>query len=481
MRGQLFFLLLTLTGTTAVSQTVTDLYTFPYNATTCEWPYGSHPGASLVQASDGNFYGTDTSEGGTLGCSNGGADGAGVVFRITSSGAIDTVYAFYYDSQINTEPYGGAPYASLVEGKDGYLYGTASIGGGEIYYGTVFKVSRTGVYQVLHYFCYEPGCVDGSNPLSNLTLGTDGNFYGTTNSGGYGSGVVFAINSKGSFKTLHLFDVTDGEHPTSGLLLASDGNFYGVCSAGGQYGLGTLYRISPQGSFSVLHHFGSGPNDGTAPSANLIQASNGDIYGTTMYSYESGTLLAGSVFRFSPTSQTYTKLYDFSGSSLSVPSALVQGSDGNLYGTAQLASVFRMDLSGHLLETVALNSLTDPYPKGGLIQAGNGKLYGTTYGANPYGPNGSIFSVDFGLPAPEPLISIFGPTSGPAGTNVTILGSAFFQIATVEFDGVAAVFTPNSPAMITATVPPGAATGVITIVTKSGVTISSTQTFTTTP
>jgi len=186
------------------------------------WPY-----AGLVQASDGNFYGTTT---------GGGANGAGTVFKVTPAGRLTTLYNFCYQGYPCSD--GGDPYAGLIQATDGNFYGT-TLGGGASGDGTVFKITPSGTLTTLYNF----GGADGAVPYGGLIQATDGNFYGTTSGGGAsGDGSVFKITPSGTLTTLHSFADSDGASP-DGLVQATDGNFYGTTYGGGAYGDGTVFRL----------------------------------------------------------------------------------------------------------------------------------------------------------------------------------------------------------------------------------------------
>jgi len=256
---------------------------------------GAQPNAPLVQASDENFYGTAYS---------GGDYGAGTVFKITLRGALSTVYSF------QGSPADGAnPYAGLVQDPtDGSFYGTTYFGGANGA-GTVFKITAEGVEHVLYSFCSEPSCADGGYPYAGLVLGTDGNFYGTTYFGGiynsgcmYGCGTVFKItlsHTQGTLTTLHSFQghPTEGSNPAAGLVQATDGNFYGTTAYGGggaNADWGTVFKITPAGSLTTSHTFciTGVCNEGVGPLGGLLQTSFGLLYGTTEVggAYQGGTI-----------------------------------------------------------------------------------------------------------------------------------------------------------------------------------------------
>ncbi len=195
---------------------------------------GGGTSAAMIQASDGNFYGT----------SGGGRYGDGIVFSMTASGTLTTVYSFDGSNGYNL-------FAGLVQGSDGNFYGTTTQGGANDY-GTVFKVTPTGTLTTLYNFCPQNGCTDGYYPEGTLIQGSDGDFYGTAGGGANycglnQCGVVYKITADGAFTTLHSFDGSDGDVPIGGLVQASDGNFYGTTNAAGAYGDGTIYKMTPAG------------------------------------------------------------------------------------------------------------------------------------------------------------------------------------------------------------------------------------------
>src|SRR5208283_456992 len=254
---------------------------------------------------------------------------AGTVFRISPSGTHTTLYSFVGSPSDGSGPNG------LVQGSDGNFYGTA--GGGTSNAGTVFRISPSGSETNLYSFGSVPN--DGRYLIAGLVQGSDGNFYGATEYGGTNDyGTVFRISPSGSYTNLHSFVdyPTDGRYPEAGLVQGSDGNFYGTTAYGGTLGIpdigdGSVFRISPNGSETTLYSFGGLSNDGILPRANLVQGNDGNFYGTTVIG---GTTWGGTVFQISP-SGSYTSLYSFGGSPSDggSPASLVQGSDGNLYGT----------------------------------------------------------------------------------------------------------------------------------------------------
>jgi uncharacterized repeat protein (TIGR03803 family) len=262
---------------------------------------GSDPSAGLIQDSAGNLYGT------TIG---GGAHGQGTVYRIDPAGKETILYSFGA-----TVTDGSGPTCSLILDNSGNLYGTTPSGGANGS-GTVFKVDPSGTETVLYSFL---GAADGLAPFAGLTAGNDGNFYGTTTSGG-GSyyGTVFRITPSGAFSSVYAFGtngVTDAALPYASLTLGSDGNFYGTAYLGGLYGAGAVFRLTPAGAESVLYSFTgggalAGSTDGASPYAGLIQGSDGNLYGTTA---TGGAYNVGSVFRITPATGRELLLYSFTG------------------------------------------------------------------------------------------------------------------------------------------------------------------------
>jgi uncharacterized repeat protein (TIGR03803 family) len=259
---------------------------------------GSCPRATLVQATDGNFYGTTLA---------GGAAGSGTVFKITPDGALTTLYSF---SCLCAD---GMLANGLVQATDGNFYGTTGAGGAHGS-GTVFKISATGTLTTLHSFSCPQGseCPDGAGPYAGLVQATGGDFYGTTAGGGINyHGTIFKITASGALTPLYSFcpqsGCLDGDAPEAGLVQATDGSFYGTTVQGGTdacpSGCGTIFKVTPAGSLTTLHSFcqHNGCPDGFLPFAGLVQATDGDLYGTT---YSGGTSdmcegTCGTVFRLS--------------------------------------------------------------------------------------------------------------------------------------------------------------------------------------
>jgi len=228
-------ILFAMTAVALPAQTFTTLYSF-CSQTNCT--DGFVPVAGLIQGTDGKFYGTTEYGGASNACWSGNhAVGCGTVFEITPNGAL-TTYSFNGAD-------GAYPYAGLAEGTDGNFYGTTSFGGANGHFGTVFKITASGMLTTLHSFDGTDGEAPAAGPVQATSL--DGNFYGTTTSGGaYGAGTLFKITPGGTLTTLYSFDGKDGEWPYAGLVQATDGNFYGTTAFGGADGGGTVFKITPR-------------------------------------------------------------------------------------------------------------------------------------------------------------------------------------------------------------------------------------------
>jgi uncharacterized repeat protein (TIGR03803 family) len=301
---------------------------------------GAKPGAALVQATDGDFYGTAYFGGAN--CHQKASQlGCGALFKITAGGALTTLYSF---CALSACADGAYPYGALVQGKDGNLYGTTSQGGIEYNLGTVFRITPAGTLTTLYSFCSQTNCTDGDYPAAALIQAADGDFYGTTLAGGANGaydGTVFKITPGGVLTTLYSFcsqaDCTDGENPHAGLVQAANGDFYGTTAYGGMNRSGTVFRMTPGGVLTTLYSFCSeaGCMDGVNPRAGLVQASGGDLYGTT---HDGGancggyTPGCGTVFKITPAG-TLATLFKFNGTDGASPHGLVPAANGDVYGT----------------------------------------------------------------------------------------------------------------------------------------------------
>ena len=451
---------------------------------------GSYPQyVSLVQGTDGNLYGTTET---------GGLSRFGTVFRVSVSGTITSIYSFC--AQGDTCPDGAYPYAGLLLGTDGAFYGTTW--GNELCStacGTVFKVTRNGVLTTLHTFALTDGA-NPAGALTQGTDGdlygtTEyGGSGDCTNLYVPGCGTIFKISSKLGFTTLHSFTGADGWNPLGGVIQGTDGNFYGTTAAGGSYGGGTIFRITPEGKLTTLYSFCAQANctDGQTPTAALLQASDGNFYGTT----ESGGIyacyygeLTGTAFKMTPAG-TLTTIYNFCDGRF--PTApLIAATDGNLYGTTSVGgagsycygvftpgcgTVFKLAPTGvltilhYFCSEVNCGDGAGLY--GGLIQHTNGLFYGSTIGGGA-GEEGTVFRLSGGL---GPFIA-FVQATAKVGKSAQILGQGLTGTSSVTFNGVeAASFKVLSDTYMTAVVPQGASTGPVVVTTPGG-TLKSNQNF----
>jgi uncharacterized repeat protein (TIGR03803 family) len=453
-------------ATAASAQTFTSLLSF-------DGTNGSQPLlGSLVQGIDGNLYGI---------ADMGGTDGCGTAFKITTAGTLTTLFNFQ-DNGNGCHPDGG-----LALAANGDIYGSTTDAGSDGV-GTVFKITPAGTLTTVHEF----NRTEGANTNSALIQGTGGNLLGTTVNGGTGGGgigfcgptadgcgSIFKMTPGGTLTVLHEFDFTDGWDPRDApLIQATDGNFYGVTAGGGSssncaHNCGTVFKISPGGAFATLRNF-DGTN-GSVPFAGVIQAADGNLYGTT--SQGGGPHGDGTVFKLTLGGEL-TTLHSFDGTDGSHPfGVLVQATDGNFYGTTNAGgangdgTVFEITPTGTLTTLHNFDGTDGAGAQSGLLQATNGIFYGNTFGGGASG-DGTVFSLSTGL---GPFVT-FLPAARPVGGIVEILGQGFTGTTGVSFNGTAATFTVESDTYLTATVPAGASTGSI-IVTEPGGTLTSNKTF----
>jgi uncharacterized repeat protein (TIGR03803 family) len=468
------------------AQTLTTLHSF-------DGTDGSYPQAGLVQATDGNFYGTTRF---------GGAYARyfrdnGTIFKITPSGTLTRIYSFC-SQRICTD--GAGPLAGLVLGTDGNLYGTTSEGGTTcvVGCGTVFRITLGGTLTTLHSF----DLTDGAFPFAGLIQASDGNFYGTTDEGGpYGNacgagcGTIFKITCDGALNTLYSFcsqpNCADGSTPYAGLIQAADGNFYGTTGSGGTKpaclgfgGCGTVFKITPSGTLTTLQSFYN--TSARTPVAGLIQA-DGNLYGTTE---SGGATNYGTVFQITPPDHSANALHSFDITDGYSPEAgLIQATDGNLYGSTPGGgangggTIFEITPSGTLTTLYSFCSQSGcpdgNLPIAGLVQGTDGNFYGTTAMGGTIGSAcgsvegcGTVFRLSLGL---GPFVKTL-PNFGNVGSKVIILGNNLSSTSSVTFNGTSATFQIESDTSIIAKVPSGATTGNVEVVTQSG-TLTSNVTF----
>jgi len=422
---------------------------------------GANPGSTrLTQGPDGNLYGITGS---------GGAYNYGTAFQMTPTGELTTIHNFDFTD-------GEGPNTTLVLANDGWtFYGTTATGGTvSPFAGTIFKMDPQGEPFTLHNFCELPLCADGDLPSGALIQATDENLYGTTIAGGTkNAGTIYTISPFGVFSILYNFcsekNCADGSSPSAGVIQGMDGNFYGTTPVGGIHRYGTAYKITPAGILTVLHTFCSEVHciDGAYPYGGLVQGPDGNLYGTTY----GGGIEYGTIYRITP-SGDFAVIHNFSGiEGYYTYAGLMKATDGNFYGTAShggsysSGSVFKVSPEGKLTILHNFDFYDGRYPKGGLVQATNGTFYGTTSSGGDNGLEvGVIFSLSTGL---GPFVETV-PTSGHVGTQVYILGTNLTDTTKISFNGTLAQgFRVISPTELVTPVPPGAKTGSVEVTTPS--------------
>lgn len=438
---------------------------------------GAVPQGALVQAVNGDLFGTTAA---------GGANGDGTIFKITPQGALSTVYSF-----AGTD--GANPFSALVQGPGGSLYGTTNAGGTSTACaggcGTIFKIVGTALV-TLHSF----DGTDGAVPQGGVILGPDGNLWGTTLQGGSGGctinpngcGTAFKISPTGKLITLYTFKGgLNGGNSYSPLVLAQDGDFYGTTFTGGAYGEGTIFKLTLKGIVALVHAFCSGGSpcsDGSNPVSGMVQDPNGALYGTTSTGGNgscsvNGSVGCGTVFE-TPLGSDLKTLHTFDGTDGAGPVATLSlANSGNFYGTTPFGgansscnggcgTAFEMALNGSLTTLYSFcsqNGCTDgTQPYGGLVQYTNGTFYGTTPGGGA-NSDGTVFTLAGLGPFMENL-----PFYGAVGASVNILGTDLTGATSVTFNGTPASFNVLSYFLIKTTVPSGATTGTVEVVTPNG-------------
>jgi uncharacterized repeat protein (TIGR03803 family) len=419
---------------------------------------GANPDAALTLGNDGNFYGTTY---------YGGCNYSGTVFQVTASGTLTTLASFNSTNGAN-------PSAALTLGSDGNFYGTTRHGGmvnsqNPSGMGTIFKVTTNGLLTTLA--CFNE--TNGTQPEAGLTLGNDGNFYGTTVYGGMtnaslslGYGTVFKVTTNGVLTTLAMFRRTNGYGPAAGLTTGSDGRFYGTTSGGSNgHTTGTLFRITTNGTLQTLFFFGG--TNGSRPNA-LTMGVDGILYGTTQSGGSHGhgtmfkvttnggfstvvsfdtnrahTLTLGNDGNFygvgsgvvkAENNGTITKLASFDSTNGSSPSSLTLGNDGNFYGTASsggsggAGTVFRVTTNGVLTTLVSFDRPNAANPN--FLTRGNDEnFYGTTR-CGGSGHNGTIFQITTN--GNLTTLVYFANTNGASPNSLTLGSDGLFYGITRE-------------------------------------------------
>ncbi|HVO82778.1 MAG TPA: choice-of-anchor tandem repeat GloVer-containing protein [Terriglobales bacterium] len=382
---------------------------------------------------------------------DGGTYGLGTVFRVTPSGIVTVVYNF-------DGTHGATPFGGLTLGTDGNFYGTTFFGGSGQCLGfgggTVFKITPDGDLSTLHNFG-DDGCLPYVAPIE----ATDGNFYGTTGHDSYGNhGMVYKMTPSGNVKVLHQFG---GYEVGEGLLQATDGNLYGNAQT-------ALYEITPGGQFTYLYSFTD------ALGVSLVQGTDGPLYGTACCGREV-------IYRVT-SAGSYSVLHQFRRRDGIRPiAAMFQATDGNFYGvaetdgTAGAGTIYAIGRNRAFSVFYNFDNATGSQPDTPLVQHTNGILYGDASAGGAYG-YGTFFSLDLGLPPFARLVS----TSGQIGKNIGVLGQGFTGTSSVSFNGIPATFNVASDTYLEAYVPDGALTGSVAVTTPTG-TLTSNTIFRVTP
>jgi uncharacterized repeat protein (TIGR03803 family) len=291
---------------------------------------------------------------------------------------------------------------AFAQGRDGNLYSTSQNGGSTNNCGTVFQLTPAGKMKVLHSF--DPSACQ---PWSGLTLGTDGYLYGTTAAGVFGphnDGTIFRISTGRTFQILHNFTGVDGTTPYAPPIQGTDGNFYGTTEYS-PHGNGTVYKLMPSSTtpwlLRPLHDFGSIDAVHLGFPGALVQGTDGNLYGTTQ---GAGSNPYGAIFVISRDGKFFKVLHSFTGGTMDGQKPLgsiIQTSDGNFYGTTQygglhnFGTIYQMTPAGVVNVIFSFDAAggLGYRPFAGLVQATDGNLYGGTYGGTGLGfYRGLLFS-----------------------------------------------------------------------------------------
>lgn len=395
----------------------------------------------------------------------------GTVFTMTTSGQLNTVYGFGI--------YGIGVYGGVL-GTDGNYYGITQTGGANGL-GNIYKVTPAGAYTDLHDFDFSTG----QYPIGPLLQAPDGYFYGATLSGGsstncqqYGCGVLYKFNPAGDYSVLHNFEGIDGEAPFGGLILASDGKFYGTTTSGiGKASYGVVFSITAAGEMTVLYKF-TEYGGGATPWGNVVEGPDGNFYGTTA---AGGINQAGMVYRITPQGQ-FTKLHFFRPlvDGQQPLSGLTLGTDGKFYGTTWANGNVSgcAPLCGTVYQITADGEFTNLHAFDGTDGSGlqmpvTQHTNGKFYGAASFG-GANDWGTAYSIDMGlGPFLKLQNPF-GTIGSKVFILGAGLTGTSAVTFNGVEAKFELHSDTFLTATVPVGTATGPVKATTSNGVLVSNT-------
>lgn len=427
---------------------------------------GAIPRGPLIQATDGSLYGTTESGGANFSdyCYAGKfytEGGCGTLFRISLAGSFTKLHDFYTEA----DGYQASPNTGVIQAADGNFYGAATSPFPDVAT-SIFKMTPNGTLTVLYRFATDES--QGYLPFAGMIQATDGHLYGTTSSGGTpsahcssGCGTVFRVALDGTFHLLYSFrgapqnGIGDGEVPWAKLIQATDGNFYGTTKFGGNFtgdcsagGCGTVFKITPAGVETVLHAFTATAADGEYPQNDgLVQTADGTLYGVT----------GGN-----PYAEGYY-----------VPLCYIGGATSFSCGT-----LYKIDTAGHFTQLRSFGDGDGSYglfPHASMILASDGNLYGPAIYGGGWG-YGTVYRVLLDPATPVVAITGFSPPGGPPGTSVVVTGAGFTGASQLTFPGGGVViptgFTIDSDSQITTVVPHAAQSGAIGVTAPRGTTFS---------
>jgi uncharacterized repeat protein (TIGR03803 family) len=435
-------------GTLAGAQTVATVYNFAGGTTS-----GANPWyVTLVQGTDGQLYGTTY---------NGGSKGMGTAFKVTTAGVFTLLHSFAGGASDGANPTGG-----LTLGSDGNFYGTAQMGGSGSE-GVVFKMTTAGAITVLHTF---NDSTDGAFPWTAPILASDGNFYGTSSGGSGGNGSVYKITTSGTYTTVYAFDGVHGTYPIAAPTQGADGNLYVPVSEGGTSFCGTVVKMSTAGAILSTYDFPCGTG-GEFPVGPLVQSSAGGFYSTTQ---NGGSRGEGTIYKLNSSFVVTIQhsFGNFTGDGTYPSAGMALGTDGKYYGSAAEGgtyndgSLFNSTTTGTYTQLYSFNNsanLMQMAPLSPPVEYTTGLLYGVTeFGGTTN--QGTVYSLNNGLTAfvNAPIFT------GKKGSSVLLLGDKLTETSKVTFNGVPARFVVHSDTHMTATVPSGATSGWIEVTTASG-------------
>jgi uncharacterized repeat protein (TIGR03803 family) len=403
-------------------------------------PLGANPNAPLLQnPGDGFLYGTTSA---------GGANSAGTVFKMDANG---NNFAVLHD--FNTTD-GSQPESGLILATNGFLYGTTAAGG-TFAKGTIFKIDTAGGnFSTIRHL---DGDVDGEEPRGRLVQADDTNLYGVTHSGGANNfGTFYRIDLNGTaYAVLHAFGAsTEGTRPGAGLIQGSDGRLYGTTElAAAGAGDGTVFGVALNGSnLTTLHTFAGAPNDGQTPSAELLEASDGVLYGTAEFA---GSQSGGIAFALHRDGTAFQVLHNFGGADGTRPRAPLVENQALLWGTAygvganNGGTLFHITRAGGLFAVVHdFAAASGEHAHAAVLVGSDGALYGTT-------EVGGAHALGVVYRFTNPTLTSITPSAGPGAgaTPVTIAGTLFQGGASVTIGGAVPTGISIAPTQITASTP----------------------------